>query len=129
MNTGMIILVIFIFALMGAMYFHIDWAARRDKDKKIESECLNRDYFNVPGLGKCMRCGNEAYLTTTVELPSVETKNGKLKYNKYDTKLLYSVHCRSCSLGTAQCEDISAVLREWNESEYTRIRDKAGSIG
>lgn len=123
MNAGLIILVIFIFSFMGALIWYTDWSARRDKDKKIDSDWINRDYYNISGLSKCMRCGNEAYITTTVKLPAVETKNGKLKYTKYDTKLFYSVHCRSCSLCTAQCEDMAAVLREWNESDFTRIRD------
>ena len=31
-----------------------------------------------------MRCGNEAFLTTMVVLPAVETKTGKLNYQKFD---------------------------------------------
>lgn len=127
MSAGTVIMVIVCFLFIGGSLFFVEWSTSRNMDKKIDSERINRDYYNIPGMSKCIRCGKEAYLTTTVVLPAVETKTGKLNYQKFDTKLLYSVHCSSCSLGTAQCEDIATVFREWNESDFTRIQDKAGS--
>ena len=124
MNGGIIFLLVFCFLFMGAFYVYIDWSGRRDADKKIGKEPISRDYYNIPGLNKCMRCGHDAYLTTTVDLPAIETKNGKLKYKKFDTRLFYSVRCISCSLCTAQSENLTAVMREWNESEFARIRDR-----
>lgn len=124
MNVGIIFLIVFMFMFMGGMIYYLDWSERQKKDKKIESECISRDYYNIPGLNRCMRCGNEAFLTTSVVMPAVEIKKGKLKYNKYDTKILYSLHCRNCSLCTAQCEDVAVVLREWNETDLTRIKDR-----
>lgn len=123
MNPWIIIWIIFIILAFMALIVYTDWSNRRNADKKVESEWINRDYGNIPNLGKCMRCGYEAFLTTSVLIPAVETKNGKLKYNKFDTRILYSVHCSKCSLCTEKREELSEVLTEWNESDLSRIRD------
>jgi len=124
MSGGTVVFFVFFFLFFGALFVYLDRTGQRYLNKKIDREPISRDYHNIPGLCKCMRCGNDAYITTTVELPAVETKTGKLNYNKFDTRIFYSVRCTNCSLGTAQCEDIAAVLREWNESDFKRISDK-----
>lgn len=75
------------------------------KEKKvIPRDWLRRDYRSIPGIDKCPRCCSEAHLTATVDIPTIQTKPGKLLFNKYDMKMLYSVRCNNCSLGTGNRE-------------------------
>ncbi len=91
------------------------------KEKKmIPRDWLSRDYQNIPGIDKCSRCGSEAHLTTTVDIPNIQTEPGKLLFNKYDMKLVYSIRCNNCSLGTGNREELGEVMNDWNSQRITQ---------
>lgn len=80
----------------------------------IDRDWISRDYSNIPMINNCPRCRSKAHLTTTVEIPSIVSKPGKLEFNKFDFRIVYSVRCNNCSLGTGNREEIAEVLNDWN---------------
>ena len=92
------------------------------KEKKvIPRDWLSRDYQNIPGIDKCPHCGSEAHLTTTVDIPTIQTEPEKLLFNKYDMKLIYSIRCNKCSLGTGNREELGEVMNDWNSQRIKKF--------
>ncbi len=107
----------FLVIIMGFMMFMVNNENKLKiaKSMKIMNpDCISRDYGNVPALGACPRCGSRAHLTTTVYIPLIRTEPEKICFNKFDTRIVYSVHCDNCSLGTGAREEISQVMNDWN---------------
>ena len=125
MNVGFAffsIIIVFVL-IMGANM----WIMNNEKQMKLAKEkkiipqdWLSRDYRNIPGIDKCPRCGSEAHLTTTVDIPSIQSEPDKLLFNKYEMKLVYSVRCNNCSLGTGNREELGEVMNDWNSQRIAQ---------
>ena len=83
------------------------------KRRIINSDWIYRDYYHVPSVKNCPRCGSEAHITTSVNIPPIISTSTKLQFNKFDMRIYYSVHCNSCSLGTDNREEMAEVMNDW----------------
>ena len=112
-NYITLIIVFILFCLFGGGILYYDYKNRQGK-RTLAPDWISRDYQNVPGVGRCPRCDSGAHLTTTVDIPAIESEPGKLDFNKYDMKLYYSVRCNNCSLGTGNVEEQAQAMNDWN---------------
>ena len=122
MNAGMGFLAfILLFTLTAGFCMWMLNYLKQEKQAKgkrfINPDWLSRDYDNVPSVKHCPRCGSPAHVTTSVEIPSIQSEPGKLQFNKYDMRIYYSVRCNSCSLGTGNREEMAEVMRDWNSQK------------
>ena len=125
LGIGMILLFIIIsfVLIMGCNMWIMNYQKQMKfaKEKKvIPRDWLNRDYCNIPGIDKCPRCGSGVHLTATMDIPAIQSEPDKLLFNKYDMKLVYSVRCNNCSLGTGNREELSEVMNDWNSQRITQ---------
>lgn len=119
MNAGMGFLAfILLFTLTAGFCMWMLNYLKQEKQAKgkrfINPDWLSRDYDNVPSVKHCPRYGSPAHVTTSVEIPSIQSEPGKLQFNKYDMRIYYSVRCNSGSLGTGNGEEMAEVMNDWN---------------
>ena len=128
MEGGMIVLLIMFICLM--LFAGIALAMNHEKEmkmmngkKEIKRDWLSRDYTDIAGIKNCPRCGSKAHMTTTVEIPAIRSEPGKLKFNKFDMRIVYSVSCNNCSIGTANCEEMAKVINDWNSESVFKTQN------
>ena len=128
MEGGMIVLLIMFICLMlfsgSALAMNHEKEMKMMKGKKeIERDWLCRDYTDIAGIKNCPRCGSKAHMTTTVDIPAIHSEPGKLRFNKFDMRIVYSVRCNNCSIGTANCEEMSKVINDWNSESIFKTQN------
>ena len=122
-GMGFLAFIVLFILLMGSCIWVLNYEKQMKfaKERKvIPQDWLSRDYRNIPGIDKCPRCGSEAHLTTTVDIPSIQSEPDKLLFNKYEMKLVYSVRCNNCSLGTSNREELGEVMNDWNSQRIAQ---------
>ena len=122
-GMGFLAFIVLFILLMGSCIWVLNYEKQMKfaKERKvIPQDWLSRDYRNIPGIDKCPRCGSEAHLTTTVDIPAIQSEPDKLLFNKYEMKLVYSVRCNNCSLGTGNREELGEVMNDWNSQRIAQ---------